>query len=359
MLKLLRTEIKSLKTSLAKKILDKKIGKSNKTLTLVAIKSILFLRSDDKIGDTVVSSFLYREIKKKYPNIKIIVCCGKNNKEILKYNKNIDKLYEIRGCLFNDISIFKDLREQNISLIVDFFPFNPNFNHILMLRIISPDFLIGFNKTFYKMYDLSSNEDFFSVHITKMYKYVLDLLKIYDIDLKYEIPLTSKEESLALDLINSNYKYKYKIVVNPFSASKHRTLSVNKLKDLIVLMENSFDCCVFILCQEKNKRKVASLESNRTIIASFRSILESSALIKYADIIITPDTSIVHIATAFNKKTIALYRDYSTSYEKTDIIWAPNNTNAIQLSVDTKNGFSNDVENIHNADILSALQKFL
>jgi ADP-heptose:LPS heptosyltransferase len=354
MLKLLQTK---LKTSLAKKVLDKKIDKSNKTLTVTAIKSMLFLRTDDKIGDTVVSSFLYREIKKKYPNIKIIVCCRKNNKEILKYNKNIDELYEIRGCLFKDISIFKDLRKQNISLIVDFFPFNLKFNHILMLRIISPEFLIGFNKAYYKMYDLSVNENFFSVHITEMYKYILNLLKIDNIDLKYEIPLTSKEEIPALSLIN--YKHKYKIVINPFSASKHRTLSINKLRQLIDLIENSFDCCVFILCQKKNKQRVASLENGKTIIASFKSILESVALIKYADIIITPDTSIVHIAAAFDKKTIALYRDYSNSYEKTDIIWAPNNTNAIQLSVDTKRGFSNDVENIHNADILSALQKIL
>jgi ADP-heptose:LPS heptosyltransferase len=359
MLKLLQAKIKSLKTSLAKKVLDKKIGKSNKTFTITAVKSILFLRIDDKIGDTVVSSFLYREIKKKYPNIRILVYCGKNNKEILKYNKNVDELYEVRGCLFKDISIFKALRKQNISLVVDFFPFNLKFNHISMLRIISPEFLIGFNKTYYKMYDLSVNEDFFSMHITEMYKYILNLLKINNIDLKYEIPLTSKEEMPALDLINNNYRYKYKVVINPFSASKHRTLSVSKLRQLIDLIENSFDCCIFILCQEKNKQKVASLKNERTIIASFESILESAALIKYADIIISPDTSIVHIAAAFDKKTIALYRDYSNSYEKTDIIWASNNTNAIQLSVDTRSGFSNDVENIHNADILSALQKVL
>jgi ADP-heptose:LPS heptosyltransferase len=358
MLKLLQTKIKLLKTSLAKKVLDKKISKSNKMLTMSAIKSILFLRTDDKIGDTVVSSFLYREIKKKYPNIKIVVLCGKNNKEILKYNKNVDDLYEVSGCLFNDISIFKSLRKQNISLVVDFFPFNPRFSHLLMLRIISPEFLIGFNKTSYKMYDLSINKDFFNVHITEMYKYVLNLFKIDSPDLKYEIPFTSKEEDPALELIN-NYKYKYKIVINPFSASKHRCLSIKKLKELIDLIENNLDCCVFILCQEKNKEKVISLENYRTIIAPFRSILESASLIKYVDIVITPDTSIVHIATAFDKKTIALYRDYSNSYEKTDIIWAPNNLNAIQLSVDTKSVLSNDVENIPNVDILSALQKIL
>jgi ADP-heptose:LPS heptosyltransferase len=345
------------KTFLAKEVLDKKINKSGKILTLSSVKSLLFLRTDGKIGDTVVSSFLYREIKVRYPNIKIIVLCSKSNKEILKYNKNVDELYEVGCCLFNDISVFKNLRKQNISLVIDFFPFNPRFKHLLMLRIISPKFLIGFNKISYKMYNFSINENFFSVHISEMYKYVLNLLKIDNPNLKYEIPFTSKEENPVLELIN-NHKYKYKIIINPFSASKHRRLSIKKLKELIALIENGFNCCIFILCQEKNKRKVISLENDRTIIAPFRSILGSAALIKYADIVITPDTSIVHIAAAFDKKTIALYRDYSNSYEKTDIIWGPNNPNAVQLSVDT-NRFGNDIENIPNADILSALQKIL
>ncbi|MDR2399387.1 MAG: glycosyltransferase family 9 protein [Endomicrobium sp.] len=359
MLRLLKTKIKLFKTSLVKLILDKKINKPNRTLTIESIKSIIFFRTDDKIGDTVVSSFLYREIKRKYPYIKIIVCCGKNNKEILKYNKNTDELYEVSGCLFKDIFVFKILKAQSISLAVDFSTFNPKFNHLLMLCIISAKFLIGFNKTSYKMYDLSINENFFSVHITDMYKYVLNLLKIENPDLKYELPLPSKEEKVALELI-SNCKYKHKIVINPFSASKHRKLSINKLKELINLIENSFDCCIFIVCKQKNKEKVAFLESDKTIIASFRSILESAALIKYSDIIITPDTSIVHIASAFDKKTIALYCDYSDFYEKIDIIWGPNNPNAIQLSVDTKDGlFGNDVENIPNIDIFNALKNFL
>ena len=35
------------------------------------IRSILFLRYDGKIGDMVVNSIMFREIKKVFPNIKI------------------------------------------------------------------------------------------------------------------------------------------------------------------------------------------------------------------------------------------------------------------------------------------------
>jgi ADP-heptose:LPS heptosyltransferase len=56
---------------------------------------------------------------------------------------------------------------------------------------------------------------------------------------------------------------------------------------------------------KKNKKKIKSLENDRTFVSSFKSTLESAALIKYANALITPNTSIVHIATAFNKKTVA------------------------------------------------------
>ncbi|MCA6071693.1 MAG: hypothetical protein LE168_04935 [Endomicrobium sp.] len=133
-----------------------------------------------------------------------------------------------------------------------------------------------------------------------------------------------------------------------------------KLKELTNLLERKIDCCVFVLCQEKDGKKIESLRTDKICIASSESILESAALVKHSDAVISPDTSMVHIATAFNRKTVALYLDYSNAYEKINIIWGSNNLNAIQMSVDTKNkSVENDIKNIDNIDILNALQNIL
>ena len=47
-----------------------KIVKGNNFIKDNNIKSILFLRYDGKIGDMVVNSLMFREIKKVYPNKK-------------------------------------------------------------------------------------------------------------------------------------------------------------------------------------------------------------------------------------------------------------------------------------------------
>jgi ADP-heptose:LPS heptosyltransferase len=355
---MLKNKLRSFKKSLAKTILDKRT-KSIKSLEINRVKSILFFRDDDKIGDIVVSTLLFREIKKKYPDISIVVVCGKNSREILKYNNNVSQIYEIKQNFLKNVVVFRELKKHNISLAVDFYTFRPRFKRLLMLRIVSAKFLIGFYKDLYNIYDLSIGENFFNKHISKRYEYLLNLLNIKKPDLKYDIILSSNEENKALELVKKCHA-KYNIVLNPFGASRHRSFSFNKLKELVYLLENKIDCCLFILCQESNKEEVKSLEDDKIFIASFKSALESVALIKYAGVVITPDTSIVHIATAFNKKTVALYLDYSGAYEKIDKIWGPNNPNAIALSVDTKNKrLENDIKNIPNTNILNALQKLL
>ena len=57
------------------------------------INSILFLRYDGKIGDMIINTLMFREIKKRYPNVKIGVVARGNNKDIIENNKNVDKIY--------------------------------------------------------------------------------------------------------------------------------------------------------------------------------------------------------------------------------------------------------------------------
>jgi ADP-heptose:LPS heptosyltransferase len=351
----IKKKLKSLRKNIAKKILDKKNRKFN-IFDVDDIKSILFFRNDDKIGDMVVSTLIFREIKKYYPDVKIIVLCGKNNAKILKYNKNVDSVYVTSGNFFKDLPIYIKLRKQHISLGIDFYTFGLYFIPLLILRIIAVNTLIGFYKSLYNIYDISIDKDFFNEHISKRYKYVLNMLKINKPNLSYDVFTSNKEDSIAIKLLEKSNS-KYNIVLNPFAASKHRSFSFSKLQSLISLLEKQFNCSIFVIGHKNNK--LYSLENDRTFICLFDDILESASLVKYSDIIITPDTSIVHIASAFNKKTVALYLDYSKVSEKINIIWAPNNKNAISVSSDTRNGLKDDVENISDVDIISAVEKLL
>ena len=127
--------LKNFRKSLAKKLFDKKV-KSDSSLDMSKTNSVLFLRYDDKIGDMVVSTLLYREIKKQYPNIKIYVLCGKNSKEIIKYNPYIDNIYIYNNKFFKDFFVYKQIRKENIDLVIDFIQFRLRPKQLLTLRMI-------------------------------------------------------------------------------------------------------------------------------------------------------------------------------------------------------------------------------
>ena len=79
------------KNEILSKIFDKR--KKNVDLDPLKINRILFLRTDGKIGDFIISSFIFREIKKHYPNIKIDIVSDKSLEDLLKLNENIDEYY--------------------------------------------------------------------------------------------------------------------------------------------------------------------------------------------------------------------------------------------------------------------------
>ncbi|MCL2485709.1 MAG: glycosyltransferase family 9 protein [Endomicrobia bacterium] len=332
----IKNTLTSLRKSLAKFLFDKK-QKSNKTFYIKNIKSVLFLRNDNKIGDMVVLTLVFRELKIKYPAIKISVLCCKDNKEIIKNNPNVDEIVETPNiCKKNDLA-------------VDFFVFRPRPKHLLMLRRINPAFLIGFNKKDYNIYDLSIDCDINRLHISKRYEILLETLGVKPASLKYDICIDENLEKKAKEFFSAN---KSNLIINPFAASKHRSFSFDKLQSLINGIKEKFDVNIYAICEKKSAGMLKGLKGAK--ILETGSILESAAYIKYCDYVLTPDTSIVHIAAAFGKKMIALYLDYSSHGEKINEVWAPGYADAVQISVDTKNGtLENDINNIDNEAIIN------
>lgn len=349
MLEKIKNFSRTLRRWLVKIIFDK-YKKSNIILDMNKVKVILFLRDDNKIGDMVISTILFRELKKKYSNIKIFVLCGKANKEVIKYNPYIDKIFEVKRNLIIDFFIYKKLRKYKIDVVVDFFLFKPRLEHMAMLRIINPCFLIGFHKQGYNIYNFYLKSDYDNTHIVNMYIELLHFLGVDNISINYDVYLSEYEEKYAKE-IKENYKSSKLIFFNTYSASKYRTLSLNKIKELInlILYDKKFK---IILNSNHNID-----QNNNIFISKRRDVLSMMALVKYSDIILTTDTSIVHVANAFNKKMVALYLDDSYKKEKLSKVWAPNYGNAIQLIANTKSNFlCNKLDNISNKLIIETIQ---
>jgi len=290
------------------------------------IKSILFLRYDGKIGDMIVNSLMFREIKKVYPNIKIGVVARGAAIDIIKNNPNVNKIYEYH----KDRKKIKDLalkiKEEKYDLLIDFSEML-RVNQMMLINLCGARINIGLDRKDWKLFDLSieSGKDFkWTEHITKRYlAYLIKLgLKKENIDISYDIYLKNEKK---YEIFFNKIKENKKLILNPYGASKHKSFSIETLENIINYLKDKDIAIILVYFGDKYK-ELEFLEKKYKYVyipKKIESILDTAILIKKSDYVISPDTSIVHIASTFNKKMITVYPPKGGKYGVDHLVWAP------------------------------------
>ncbi|WP_405349637.1 glycosyltransferase family 9 protein [Fusobacterium animalis] len=303
-----------------------KIVEGNNFLKDNNIKSILFLRYDGKIGDMIVNSLMFREIKKVYPDIKIGVIARGAAIDIIKDNPNVDKIYEY----YKDRKKIKDLalkiKEEKYDLLIDFSEML-RVNQMMLINLCGTRINIGLDRKDWELFDLSieSGKDFkWTEHITKRYlAYLIKLgLKKENIDISYDIYL---EDEKKYEAFFNEIKESKKLILNPYGASKHKSFSIETLENIITYLKDK-DIAIILTYFGDKYKELEFLEKKYKYVyipKKIESILDTAILIKKSDYVISPDTSIVHIASAFNKKMITVYPPKGGKYGVDHLVWAP------------------------------------
>ena len=291
-----------------------------------SIKSVLFLRYDGKIGDMIVNSLMFREIKKVYPDIKIGVIARGAAIDIIKDNPNVDRIYEY----YKDRKKIKDLalkiKEEKYDLLIDFSEML-RVNQMMLINLCRARINIGLDRKGWELFDLSieSGKDFkWTEHITKRYlAYLVRLgLKRENIDISYDIYLKNEKK---YEIFFNKIKENKKLILNPYGASKHKSFSIETLENIITYLKGK-DIAIILTYFGDKYKELEFLEKKYKYVyipKKIESILDTAILIKKSDYIISPDTSIVHIASTFNKKMITVYPPKGGKYGVDHLVWAP------------------------------------
>ena len=291
-----------------------------------SIKSILFLRYDGKIGDMIVNSLMFREIKKVYPDIKIGVVARGAAIDIIKDNPNVNKIYEY----YKDRKKIKDLalkiKEEKYDLLIDFSEML-RVNQMMLINLCRARINTGLDRKDWELFDLSieSGKDFkWTEHITKRYlAYLIKLgLKKENINISYDIYLKDEKK---YEVFFNEIKESKKLILNPYGASKHKSFSIETLENIITYLKDK-DIAIILTYFGDKYKELEFLEKKYKYVyipKKIESILDTAILIKKSDYVISPDTSIVHIASAFNKKMITVYPPKGGKYGVDHLVWAP------------------------------------
>ncbi|WP_283100677.1 glycosyltransferase family 9 protein, partial [Escherichia coli] len=130
----------------------------------------------------------------------------------------------------------------------------------------------------------------------------------------YELPLSKDVLDEVREEMRSLGSY---IALNLEGSSQERTFSLSIAENLIEKIQSETDIPIVIVHGPKGEEKARVLVdcyNNVYRLSLSPSIKRSAAIIKDAYIAITPDTSILHMASAYNTPVVAIYADYKTRW---------------------------------------------
>lgn len=312
----IKSFLQNIRIRVGKFFLDKK----SETHTDFAINKILFLRQDGKIGDYIVSSFVFRELKKLNPNIQIGVVCTKKDSYLFQQNSYIDKLYFVKKRdILDYIKCGLKLRKEQYDVVIDPTIFIRN-RDLLFLRLINAKNYVGYKKEHYALFNI--NIDTQKIHFNEIYRRALELIGFNHISTQYDIPV-DQQSAEDISLFLTENKLASYIVVNFFGAGSARRFSNNAMKALLDHLTNNTTHIVLLTFPEVTDKlqQLAKNYKNILVYEKTHNIFHTIELIKHANAVISPDTSIVHIAAGFHKPLIAFY----SQDEENFVNWHPNN----------------------------------
>ena len=327
---------------------------------------ILILRTDGKLGDSITASYLIQGLRLHYQNkVHITVLSGPEFKPIFK--GLVDDYIPLKINFLKSIKFILSTNSHFEILINSSHILNPS--SIVLSRFIRATRKMVMLNSRWKLFSDHVNFDVNHDHITKRYDAILKLISTKPIPpLTYSYQLdTQAIERVKIQLAEIKIKNNYEklIVVNSFAGARRRNFNLDTTKTLIQLLAAAHPHSLIVSLANPGDLKILrqwalEIKSPQWMFFNVGDLDFNAALIDRCDVVISPDTSIVHLACALNKKLVAVYRQ-DFGVEKNMKNWGPLNPNAI-VDIAPKISFAEedgDINSVNVSDIVTAVTKLL
>lgn len=324
-------------------------NKKQEEFKVETIKNVLI--DGGRVGDIVTKTPLIKALAEMDENIRIDVRVKKGCDSLLWNHPRVNKIWildndrKVRALkIFKTLQSCFEIRKSGIKYDLYFdFTINARFFHLLEMKIINPRYIVGSYRmekfgikkdelTLFDRYIAKGEED----HAVDMHMKALDGFGIDNSNRKYELYLGELEEKYK-DYFN---KDKINIVFNFLGSSQSRCLKEEDIEYFcknIPKINNKIELHILTIPRiyEQIKSKIDTLNlENVKLLPKTKNILEASAIIKYADMLFSVDTGVVHVASVYNIPIVAIY----TEDKDTLIIFAPkSDINSVIIGKKEKN----------------------
>jgi lipopolysaccharide heptosyltransferase II len=272
------------------------------------------------IGDIVLASPLLRVLRKKFPASRIDFATRSEFAELVKYNPNIDRVYELDASkgMKEICRLRKTIRENKYDLILDIHNsirsrmlrlFNSaGRTEVVNKRILARTMLVKFRRNYYRD----------NISVSERY---IETLKRHGVRGDGDGPEIFVPEGISEKIserMEAEGLKKFRKVFGFCPSAKHATKCwpAERYIEVGKTLAEEYDAKILIFggSEDSAKNRYITGEINKSMqkrrAEDFNCgllLLETAAAMKYCDLIITNDTGLMHIASAQKRSIVAIF----------------------------------------------------
>jgi|WetSurMetagenome_2_1015567.scaffolds.fasta_scaffold52167_3 ADP-heptose:LPS heptosyltransferase len=315
---------------------------------------ILFIRQD-RIGDVLISTPIYTVLKKRYPNAIVDFLLGSKNHCILENDPLVRKRWVYTKNVKNTVNLLLGVRREKYDFVIDLMD-NPSTTSTFICLLANGSWNVGLCKENAYIYDLPvalpSRRD---THIVERTAQVLTVFGINPAQEKLTLHYNTSEKSIKFAdafLKEKGLLNKSILTVNISPAQGNKNWGKENYQRFIEKVAGAFpSLAILLLFQPSDKNEAQAIVqpfNNITLSPETKSFDQFAALVNHAAFLVTPDTSAIHLASAFKIPAVALY----LQHDKQIRIWDPYGVDSETLVSDT-----NEMRTISPVQVFEAFER--
>lgn len=294
----------------------------------------VMINANIQIGDYISISPIIDSVIYKWPESKVYIVCSGVDYDLVKCDPRVKAIkYPPKNQSWKYYSHSKKLSKEigSIDLLIEPCKLNRSYRSMIGF-LFKPKFTIGL---YWDKYPCISkpviNREILrttSISKPKMFSLMMESYGFVAVGDNYKLFESNESAGKAGDYLINNEISDY-LVINPFASTYKRTLSIEAVRVILSELKDSFEHILILVPPYiKNIMEWKSLGGN-VYFPPIENFMDSVSFVRRASIVLSVDTSIVHVSSAFDKPIIALFREEDIQTSN----WLPRSTHHSVLNM--------------------------
>jgi len=344
-------------------------AQSDQRIDIRSIRRLLILRYD-RIGDIIVTTPIFRKLKAVNPSLNIGVVASPANASIISHDPHVDDVFILDKNWLRMIGDLGKARGVGYEVVLNFI-FNRTTSGGIIANFVAPDgFKVGQGAEKYRFYFNRL------LQLSRGSKHMVEVLADY-VEQVFGLPFTEDELAFRIEVDDASQRqvdtFLYRhglsrrgdtgkrgdgfVVFNLSATDEVRRLSHEQVTAITSHLSITHGVPTVLISAPADSDLLSDVKSTMNTLrcqrypeAGSATLLEIASLIGGALCVITPDTSIIHFASAMKTPVMGLFTPLQVTNE-----WLPYKVESRIVLADE----GNPVSKIPEERILSAIDSFV